>query len=125
MQIVVIASGEDQKEFQDKEIPAGILVQFVTTVAEAKEDAAGYFYLLGKEDLVTDRSQIEKIEAPVFVKASVVSLEELPSNCATISGWPGFLFEDIITVHVFEKNLEKVTTVLDGLQWKFKPVLIR
>jgi hypothetical protein len=124
MQIVVIAGGEDQKEFQDKEIPAGVTVQFVTTLAEAKPGAAGYFYLHDKEALLRDLTMAAKTDAPFFVKASAISLEQLPPNGASITGWPGFLFQETITVHLFQHNLEEVTKVLNELHWKFTPVII-
>ncbi len=45
MHIVVIADGENQKKFQDKEIPEGVLIQFVAELSAAKKDADGYFHL--------------------------------------------------------------------------------
>jgi len=122
MLIVVIANGEDQKEFQDKEIPEGVQVQFVTTLDEAKDEAAAYFYLLDN-NFAAQANKIEALKAPVFVKGST-NVKELPSNVASISPWPGFLFAEFIEVHAKAENLESILEVLNKLQWKYNYTLI-
>lgn len=122
MQIVVIANGITQTEFQDKEIPAGVIVQFVTTIAEAKAGAAGYFYLLEEEDLVRDIEQIAVLPSLVFVHAVSTSLKDLPRNCVRICGWWGFLLQETIEISADEKNIKAASELLLGLGWQFQQV---
>jgi len=123
MIIVVIAGGEDQKEFQDKEIPEGVQIQFVTTLSEAKEGADAYFYLSGEDELKAASENIQSLDVPVFVKGAV-DLKTLPPNVAKISPWPGLLFAETIEVQLTVQNVQKVTEVLDNLQWKYQQVLV-
>ncbi|HEX8461828.1 MAG TPA: hypothetical protein VF623_10375 [Segetibacter sp.] len=116
MLIVVIAGGEDQKEFQDKEIPEGVQVQFVTSLAEAKADAHAYFFLLSDDEIDASSQALQALGAPVFIKGAG-DLKMLPNNFAKISPWPGFLFAESIEVHSSDKN--KVAEVFDRLQWKY------
>lgn len=122
MQIVVIADGITQTEFQDKQIPAGVRVQFVTTIDEAKSDADAYFYLLEENDLVKDIEQIKNTGAPVFVHAVSTTLKDLPGNCIRICGWNGFLLQDTIEICTHESNIEPATKILNVLRWHFQQV---
>ena len=60
MQVVVIADGITQKEFQDKQIAAGAIVEFVATIDEISGGADGFFYLLEEDAFVEDAEKIEK-----------------------------------------------------------------
>jgi hypothetical protein len=122
MLIVVIANGEDQKEFQDKQIPEGVQVQFVTTLEEAKDEAGAYFYLLD-DNAVSLVDKIEALKAPVFVKG-LTDVKKLPANVAGISPWPGFLFAESIEVHAKEENLQSILNVLNKLQWKYNHTIV-
>jgi len=117
MLIVVIANGEDQKEFQDKEIPEGVQVQFVNSLDEAKDTAHAYFYLLDN-DIDATANKISSLSVPVFIKSGS-DLRSLPPNVAKISPWPGFLFAESIQVEVGEEGIAAVAAVLDELQWKY------
>ena len=122
MQIAVIADGITQKEFQDKPIPVGVRVQFVTTIGEAKREADAHFYLLEEEDLVKDVEQIKELSAPVFVHAVSTTLKDLPGNCIRICGWRGFLLQEKMEISTGQNNIEAASKVLDGLQWQFQQV---
>jgi hypothetical protein len=122
MQIVVIADGITQTEFQDKPIPVGIRVQFVTTIDEAKKEADAYFYLLEEEDLVKDVEQVKELGALVFVHAVSTTLKDLPGNCIRICGWRGFLLQETIEISTTQNNIEAASKILNGLQWPFHQV---
>jgi len=122
MQIVVIADGAKQTEFQDKQIQAGVQVYFVSTMAEAKKEADAYFYLLEEEDLQKDMEQIREIEAPVFVNAVSVTLKDLPANSIRICAWSGFLMQHTIEICTAPQNAEKAEVVLKALDWNFQKV---
>jgi 3-hydroxybutyryl-CoA dehydrogenase len=122
MQIVVIAGGITQTEFQDKQIPAGVIVQFVTTIAEAKTDSAVYFYLLEEEDFIRDVKQIASLPSLVFVHAVSTTLKNLPANCVRICGWRGFLLQETIEICTGEKNIEAASKILLGLHWGYQQV---
>ena len=119
MQIIVIAGGENQKTFQDKEIPEGVLIQFYSNIQEAKKDADGYFYLLSADQLKEDRAEIEKITAPIFV-VHTCDINELPLNAAIIEGWPKFLFEKTVKVQYHREKKELIRAVLNSMQWDFE-----
>jgi hypothetical protein len=123
MLIVVIASGEGQKEFQDKEMPEGVQVQFLSTLDDAKTNADAYFYLLDINEIDATAEKFKSFEAPVFIK-EVVDLKSLPRNVARISPWPGFLFAESIEVQVSVENMQKVTEVFNKLKWKYNNVLV-
>lgn len=122
MQVVVIADGITQTEFQDKQIPAGVRVQFVTTIGEAKSGAEAYFYLLEEKDLVKDVEQIKNTGSPVFVHAVSTTLKDLPGNCIRVCGWNGFLLQDTIEICTHQNNIEPARKILNGLQWHFQEV---
>src|SRR4051812_26536039 len=111
MRIVVIADGITQKEFQDKEIPAGVSIQFVATIAEVSA-ADAVFYLLEEDDLQSDVEKIGALRALVFVNALGRTLGDLPANCARICGWRGFLLQDTIEISTSAPNLEAATRIL-------------
>jgi len=120
MLIVVIAGGEDQKGFQDKELPEGIQVQFVTTIDEVKPGAEGYFYLLDETDLVNDRERIAALGSPVFIKPVALDFDQLAPNCVKLGQWPALLFKETIEVEHNEAMTDTVSTVLNNLGWSFK-----
>lgn len=122
MQVVVIADGITQNEFQDKPIPVGVRVQFVTTIGEAKKDADAFFYLLEEEDLVKDVEQIKELSALVFVHAVSTTLKDLPGNCIRICGWRGFLLQETIEICGAQDNIEAASKILNTLQWQFHQV---
>lgn len=122
MQIVVVADGVTQKEFQDKPIPEGMMVQFVATVSEASKGAAAYFYLLEEEDLVRDRELIKNLGGPTFVHAVTTTLQDLPRNCIRICGWRGFLIQETIEISTTRENIEQASKILHTLRWSFQEV---
>jgi 3-hydroxybutyryl-CoA dehydrogenase len=122
MQIVVIAGGITQTEFQDKQIAEGVRAQFVTTISEAKAGADAYFYLLEEEDLVKDMEQIKSLAAPVFVNAVSTTLNDLPSNAIRVCAWNGFLLQQTIEISAAPENIEKAKQVFDQLKWQFRQV---
>ena len=118
MQIVVIADGKNQKAFQDKEIPEGVIIQFFGNVEEAKKDGEGYFYLLGKESFERDYEMLKEITAPVFfIHQGVV--DNLPGNFAIIEGWPQFLFAETVNVHYHKEKKNEIKAVLNAMKWDF------
>lgn len=122
MQIVVVADGVTQKEFQDKLIPEGIVVQFVATVGEASKGAGAYFYLREEEDLVKDREIIKSLGAPTFVHAVSTTLHDLPDNCIRICGWRGFLLQETIEISATRNNIEGASEILNTLHWRYQEV---
>ena len=118
MQIVVIADGENQKAFQDKEIPEGVLIQFFSNLDEAKKEADGYFYLLGKDQLEADLENINKLTAPIFFVHSG-TIESLPDHAAIIEDWPTFLFSETVKVQYHKERKESVRAVLTAMKWDF------
>lgn len=71
MQVVVIATVEYQKEFQEKGIPVGVEVHFETAVTNAKSDVDAYFYLLPEDDLQNDLAGLANFQKPVFINSVV------------------------------------------------------
>lgn len=122
MKIVVIADGKHQQEFQDKSIPEGVQVQFVTSIADAKPDADAYFHLLASEHVVKDIEHIRQLQAPVFVKADAANATSLPSHCVRVNDWHEFFFSDVIAVEASEEHKSAVASIFNHLQWKFNPV---
>jgi hypothetical protein len=122
MQITVVADGITQTEFQDKPIPGGVSIQFVTTIGEISSEADAFFYLLEEDSLLEDTREIEKLVAPVFVNAVATTLESLPANCIRICGWKGFLLQDTLEICTSDRNEEYVRKILNGLQWRFHRV---
>jgi hypothetical protein len=120
MHIVVVANGEDQKAFQDKEIPAGVIVQFYTSLAEAKDDAELYFFLGNKEEWEKDKEFVKKIQAPILIKEGIVDDYHMPANATILKNWPGTLFDDTIELGISDKNLHQVEHAFSHLGWKFK-----
>jgi 3-hydroxybutyryl-CoA dehydrogenase len=122
MQVVVIADGITQTEFQDKQIPAGIRVEFVATIDEIIGGADAFFYLLEEETFLEDVEKIEKLGSPVFMHAVSTTLERLPSNAIRICGWRGFLLQETIEICTRPGNIAAASRVLNGLQWRYQPV---
>jgi 3-hydroxybutyryl-CoA dehydrogenase len=119
MEIVVIADGIIQNEFNDKGIPERLQVQHVTSIADAHDRADAYFFLLPEHELQQNLSAIEKLNKLVFTNAVTTTLEELPANCVRLNAWPGFLFGSALEVVATEHNKAAATRVLDMLQWKY------
>ena len=122
MQVVVIADGITQTEFQDKQIPAGVRVEFVTTIDELSGGADAFFYLLEEETFVEDAAKIENLRSPVFIHSVSATLKDLPSNAIRICGWRGFLLQDTIEISTRPANVAAATRVLNGLQWHHQQV---
>lgn len=122
MYITVIADGRTQKEFQDKPIPQGVQVYFVTTIEEARSEADAIFYLEDEEKLINNILKLEGLEKPVFVNAVNTALKDLPQNCIRINAWPGFLQNKTIELTATEENMEAVNKILQGLQWEYQTV---
>ena len=122
MRITVIADGTTQKEFQDKPIPQGVQVYFVTAIEEAQYETDAFFYLRDEEKLINDISKLEGLQKPVFVNAISTTLKDLPSNCIRINAWPGFLLNKIIELTATKENLEAVKKILRALHWEYQAV---
>lgn len=122
MRITVIANGTTQKEFQDKTIPQGVQVYFVTAIEEAQFETDAFFYLAGEENLINDISKLEGLKKPVFVNAVSTTLKDLPSNCIRINAWPGFPLNKILELTAAKENLEIVNKILQALHWEYQLV---
>jgi len=118
MHIVVIANGEDQKAFQDKELPTGVVVQFFATMEEAKTDADAYFYF-GTEDEGIVIEQFQKIKVPLFIKDSGLYQKALAENFVLLKGWPESFANDSLEVEISGNNISQVNEVFSGLGWQF------
>lgn len=122
MRITVIADGTTQKEFQDKPIPQGVQVYFVTSMEEAQYETDAFFYLRDEEKLINNTSTLEGLQKLVFVNAISTTLKDLPSNCIRINAWPGFLLNTTIELTAAKENLEAVKKILQALHWEYQTV---
>ncbi len=122
MNITVIADGITQKEFQDKSIPQGVKIYFLTAIDEAHFETDAFFYLTDEEKLITHKLKLEALEKPVFVNAVITTLKDLPSNCIRINAWPGFLLNETIELSATKENLKAANKILLALHWKFQVV---
>ncbi|MBA4140525.1 MAG: hypothetical protein H0X70_08480 [Segetibacter sp.] len=122
MNITVIADGITQKEFQDKSIPQGVKIYFLTAIDEAHFETDAFFYLTDEEKLITHKLKLEALEKPVFVNAIITTLKDLPSNCIRINAWPGFLLNETIELSATKENLKAANKILLALHWKFQVV---
>jgi 3-hydroxybutyryl-CoA dehydrogenase len=122
MHLTVIADGITQKEFQDKPIPQGITIYFLTAIDEAHFETDAFFYLDDEEKLITHKLKLEALEKPVFVNAVITTLKDLPSNCIRLNAWPGFLLNQIIELSARKENMEEAEKILQALHWQFQAV---
>lgn len=122
MQVVVIATVETQKEFQEKGVPEGIEVHFETALANAKTDADVYFYLLPEETLEMDLAALEVLKKPVYVNGVITTLDKLPGTFIRINAWPGFLERSLIEVAADEDGAALTKSIFHKLDWNFQLV---
>lgn len=120
MQVVVIATVETQKEFQEKGVPEGIEVHFETALANAKTDADVYFYLLPEETLEMDLAALEVLKKPVYVNGVITTLDKLPGTFIRINAWPGFLERGLIEVSADKDGAALTKSIFQKLDWKFQ-----
>jgi 3-hydroxybutyryl-CoA dehydrogenase len=119
MQIVVVADAGIQKEMQDKQVPAGIIIKFANDLESDSNSADAYFFLLPEDRLKEHTKTIESITKPVFVNAVVSTLNQLPGNCIRINAWPGFLIKNTLEVVSSPINQPFVDNILNALDWKY------
>lgn len=122
MRITVIADGTTQKEFQNKPIPQGVQIYFITSIEEAHFETEAFFYLADEKKLINDISKLEALQKPVFVNAVGITLKDLPPNCIRINAWPGFLLNKTIELTATKENLEAADRILQGLHWEYQSV---
>lgn len=118
MQIGVIAESSMQSELQDKQIPAGVRIDFYNTIEEVHKDKDAYMYLLPETALQNDKESIAQLPALTFVNAVVTTLKHLPENCVRICSWPGFLLHESIEIVAAPTQKENAAKILDGLHFK-------
>jgi len=119
MQIVVIAEGSVQNEFIDRPVPAGVQVQFVTTIQEAHREADAFFYLLDEDTITANKKAIEALGSIVFINAMTITMKELPANCVRMNAWPGFLVGKALEIAADEDKRQKAEHILSQLGWTF------
>lgn len=122
MQIGVIAESLMQAELQDKQIPAGVRVDFYNSPAEAHKDKDAYLYLLPETALAKDKALLGQLPSLVFVNAVYTTLDQLPGNCVRLCAWPGFLLHETIEVVAAESNSKRASEVLGGLHIQYQLV---
>ncbi|MDB5191524.1 MAG: hypothetical protein JWQ96_1087 [Segetibacter sp.] len=118
MLFIVVANANTQKELQDKQVPEGVVIKFITTFSQITWKADAYFYLLPEVIFANDKAAIELLPAPVFVNAVITLLNELPANCIRINAWPSFLLNPSLEVCASEQNKQIAAVILSQLKWK-------
>ena len=119
MHIVVIAGSETQKELQEKQVPEGVVIKFVSHANDATDNAEAYFYLLPEENLEHDKKALGQLNKPVIVNAVTTTLEHLPANCIRINAWPGFLKNPSLEISASEQNKQNASNLFEKLNWPF------
>ena len=119
MQIVVIAGGLIQNEFNDKGIAEGVQLKFVTAIEDAGERSDVYFYLLDETTIPDNYEAIKRLSQLVFVNAITTTLSDLPTNTVRINGWPGFIHSKSSEISTSETNKEAAARVLDAMGWDY------
>lgn len=118
MNIVVIADGLTQNDFNEKGIEEGVLLKLVTTIEDA-HDADVFFYLLHESTIESNRKALGDLPNIVIVNAVETTLDHLPANAVRINGWPGFINAGALEIAASEANKDAVSTVLKALGWEF------
>ncbi len=92
MKVVILATNEQKKEIEIKNVNHNVSLIFIDSTGEIEqlEDFDAIFLL---RDELSDASSKEYLGKPVFIHLVVDTLsdKELPSNYSRINAWPGFL----------------------------------
>jgi len=126
MHIVVKADDQQRAEFLSKNIPATVLVTWLSDDPSIP-GADAYFDLLFEEQGPAFTGITDK---PVFVNAVILTGETLPANCIRINAWNGFLKREIIELATADipagsqdaQTYIQAIHILDELGWKYHPV---
>ncbi len=119
MNIIVVADGLTQNQFNDKALAEGVQVRFHTSLENMAGEADAYFYLLGEETLEKNKEILANLGKPVFVHAIITTLDKLPKNVVRINGWPGFLNASSLEIAAADQNKTMIAEVLNAMGWDY------
>jgi 3-hydroxybutyryl-CoA dehydrogenase len=117
MRVIVVATGEQQKEIKIKNTSGEVDLYFENELPLPKElKTFDAFFILNLNIATLNFAHFET--KPVFINAVIDTLTELklPNNVSRINAWPGFLQNEIW--EIVSKNKNEVEDVFKNLGWK-------